>query len=1575
MATSQPAFDEASITAMPLVSGVPDLAETDPQSAAPRFDPQDRAQIDAGVLCAEARKAKEKWQPCSEEQRSTLILAAKWKAANRAIVDACRTVSKADPNRPQKSLDMLANHSALLYQAASETKAALKAMDKLPQVLTGDACCVPRIYAAAQDYWEAVRFDLRSEYLVAFFAALQEDSFFQDAELAALRFSLQLILLERIGALAEVLVSESRISPVSGGDPLQTLLQTLSGLTKFDWKALFETLSETDHILRQDPASAYAQMDAETRDRYHNAVAELAERSSWSEVEIAREAVRLAAAPPEVADPRARERRSHVGYYLIDQGQELIKEAAGYQATLADRVRTTLRRWPTFFYLSAITWFTCGILAAVAAGAGASTSSPGRLAIILLIALIPVTDCAIAITNLLVTHLLQPERLPRLDFSSGIPDNGSTLVAIPILVSSEKQVRQAVKDLEIRYLGNRDRNLHFALVTDLPDSLQPSDKKDDLASLCSSLIEELNEKYKRRSAGSFIHLLRNRSYNFAEKLWMGWERKRGKMLDLNALLLGHADRFPVKAGNLAVLPTIRYVITLDQDTQILTDSARKLVGALAHPLNRAVVDPVKNRVVEGYAILQPRVGVSVRSARRSRLAAIFSGDSTFDVYTRAVSDVYQDLFGSGIFTGKGIYEVETFQQLLENRFPCNTILSHDLIEGAHARVGFISDVELVDDYPSHVSAYTRRKHRWVRGDWQIILWLFPRVPESFGKSVPNPLSIISRWQILDNLRRSLSEVSTFALLLLGWMLWPKQAFFWTMTAVVLTASPICLDFFVSLVGAGRNLLTLSFWKNATTDLAAKFWLLLCRISLLCHQSLIAVDAVVRTTVRMTMTHRRLLQWETAAQAELVPNGGATDPVEMYLAWTIPASIAIAGLLARFFPSSLWIALPFLMLWGTSKVFCDWLSAPYPALAGKISASDQSALRHMSLRTWRFFSEFCNEEENWLIPDVVQVDPPITVHAASTTNLGFLLNAQLAARDLGFLTLSRFVTAAERSLGTIAKLPTYKGHFYNWYDTHTLQPSKPLFISTVDNGNFVCSLWTLKGACAELKAESLFPASLRPGISAHLDAIEDTLAADLRSDSITQSLRDLRGRVDAKGRSQGEWLKTLPQIAAAAGVLERDLATRAPETDAAWWAQSLSSHTRELQEMVLDFAPWLSPEFAELHNLGDILWGLPDTEKLTPETILPVLTNLRSQLVARLNASEVSGQTRSLAVCFSQVLARAIDAAQTMLARLSSLGALADRLADAQDFSMFYSPQKELLSIGYDAEAERLWDCHYDLMMSEARAAFFVGIAKGDVPQKVWFRPGRVMATVQGQAGMLSWTGTMFEYLLPAVWMKLFPNTLLEQAAQTAVLAHRKHGEQKSMPWGLSECSCADKGPSGRYEYRAVGVPDLAMSRINADDLVVSPYSAFLALMIDGPNAASNLREMQDRGWLGAYGFCDAYDFTPDRLRPGNRCEIVACWMAHHQGMSMVAAANALHSNAMQRRFHAEPMVRATERLLQEASRSAPEPISEESNKLDWLKSSIPMVRNFWQSAQSALATQPEKAALPVPDTDRVPGAD
>ncbi|MGC1833427.1 MAG: hypothetical protein WA714_10235, partial [Candidatus Acidiferrales bacterium] len=571
------------------------------------------------------------------------------------------------------------------------------------------------------------------------------------------------------------------------------------------------------------------------------------------------------------------------------------------------------------------------------------------------------------------------------------------------------------------------------------------------------------------------------------------------------------DAFPLKAGNWAALKNIRYVITLDLDTQLPRDAARRLVGTLAHPLNQAVVDAATNTVAEGYGILQPRVDISVRSARRSRFASFLSGDTGYDMYTRAVSDVYQDLFGAGIFTGKGIYEVRTFQKVLEHRFPNNAILSHDLIEGEYARTGLVSDIEVVDDYPSHLSAFTRRKHRWMRGDWQIVFALLPFVRNYFGEIVRNPLSHVSRWKIIDNLRRSLTDFAIFLLLLCGWFAAPPASVYCTLAALGILAFPTYFQFVFSILTGGKALFTKAFWINLCSDFVGAHTTILFRIAFLCHQSLVAVDAVVRTLIRMKFTRRKLLEWETASDAEQDENDGK-HLVDAYLKWTLPLSLAICAMIALVQPSSLLPALPFLLLWGSSNWICKWLNKPQHSGENTVSEDDNALVRNVALRTWRFFREFCNAEENWLIPDIVRENPSLVAHHVSPTNLGLLLNSRLAAHDLGFATLKEFIRDTERTLAVAERLPKFRGHLYNWYSTRTLKPVAPLFVSTVDNGNLLCSLWTLKQGCLDAIKQPLFRPNLWQGILDNVDLLIELLSAEKDGTEVLSAARVLRQQI-------------------------------------------------------------------------------------------------------------------------------------------------------------------------------------------------------------------------------------------------------------------------------------------------------------------------------------------------------------------------------------------------------------------------------------------------------------------------------
>ena len=1471
-----------------------------------------------------ARMEAGSWQAPASKKR-TRFLEGKWKEVRESIETRCQMLRNAvDAGHALNGeAKALADNTGLLRETLREVGEVLQDAVKLAQVESTGYQSVPRAYASVAGYLGAVDYKFDEQTFEQFFITVQETAPFEMAELWHLKPFAEFAVLQRVAERSNEL-GNSQYAGLGQEQPeeeqpgmratanMQTLVASLRTISDADWKELFERINVIEQILRKDPCGAYLQMDFESRDRYRTTITEMAERSNSDEQAIAQTALRLASRLHHAGNERIAERQSHVGYYLVGGGRKSLEREIGYRPTIAERVQRYVMRWPDFSYILGIELVTFALIAAAVMDAGLRVSGFTLVALLLL----PAADCAVALVNQIATTLIPPKVLPKLDFAKGIPAEHTTIVAVPTLLTSETQMRRAVRDLEIRFLANRDSNLHFALLTDPPDAAQQFDERDPLAASCAELIEKLNGKYGREGKGSFFLFHRHRSYNKSERIWMGWERKRGKLLDFNSLLLGQGDSFPVKAGNLAILSDVKYVITLDLDTQLPRDAARRLVGAMAHPLNKAVVDPATNTVVEGYGVLQPRVDISIQSANRSRLAAIFSSDAGFDIYTRAVSDVYQDLFGEGSFTGKGIYEVKTFQQVLQHRFPCNTILSHDMIEGAYARAGLVSDIEVVDDYPSHVSAFSRRKHRWVRGDWQIVFWLLPRVPDFFGKMARNPLSIISRWKILDNLRRSLTEMALFVLFLSGWLFYPKQALYWTVVTLAIIALPTYTQFALTIARARRALFTSTFWRNLAADFGVAQANLFMYIACLCHQSLVTIDAVVRSLVRMTVTHQRLLEWETSAEAE--ERNQKKSPVEIYLEVTPWLSFFVGLFLAVDRPESFMVALPLLVLWGVSKPVVQWLSLP--SRTGKrMEAKDQALLRRSALRTWRMFREFSTPEENWMIPDIVQEPASLIVHRISTTNLGLLLNARLAAMDLGFLTLSEFVADTEKTFESIHRMPKRDGHLYNWYDNRTLEPVQPRFVSTVDNGNLVCCLWTLKQGCLGALTEPLLPNALWKGVADHLDTLEELLRPE-RWDERLPLVQQLKKKVKALGTSPANWAEALPAIERDVVALDKKLAESGPEI--AWWGHELCLRITHLQSSIYDFAPWLVTQFAKYANTRD-MQNILRSERLTLESLPRLAAALDVKLTAILEEEDAGSETHSALRMLRAAIIRSKGVAASMTKRLKIVAAQADELARNMDFTPMFDAKKKALSIGYEVEAERLAPYFYDLLPSEARAATFVAIAKGEIPQDSWLSLERHYTSYQDERVLLSWTGTMFEYLMPMLWMKTYPNTILDETTQAAIRCQQKFAKNLSIPWGISESSCAKLSVDGHYHYQAFGVPGLAINQEKPEDVVVSPYSTFLALLSEPEDAVQNVRTLESMGLLGPYGFYEAVDFTPARLKEGNSFEIVRCWLAHHQGMSLMAVANVLCDGSSQRRFHAEPMVAATERLLHEKAPRIP----------------------------------------------------
>jgi cyclic beta-1,2-glucan synthetase len=1465
--------------------------------AAPDFAELERQAEELAPLLA--------WNPSVQ---TSAFFTVRWNAMAAVLRPVLEKVEK--DGRSESETDdhrWLRENATLLWSQLGNTQNAFKLLNQLPHVNTPRGITIPRAAGIAEAFLHAVEFQFSEDAFLAYLGAYQQTTVLKFNELWALIPSLELVLLEQTAARGKKALENPDVPQKVG-----VCVRSLRDISQMHWKEALDSQIAFDKLLSEDPAGAYSRMDFDSRDLYRARLVKIAENSDSTEMEVAQAALALArnAEKEELGDPRQVLRQCHVGYYLIGPGQEQLHARVGYHPPFSWRIRHFLRTHPDEFYLPGIEILTFSIMSAVVLLLTSTNTPPIMILFAMLLLLLPSSQSAVQVMNYLTTALLRPEILPKLDFSKDVPEDCTTLVAVPALLLSKKQVERLVKSLEVRYLGNHDPNIHFALLTDLADSAVPSNEDDPLVDLCSQLIKELNEKYSAKKMGSFLLLHRHRVYNPREKVWMGWERKRGKLMDLNRLLSGEYDSFPVKAGDLSLLERVRFVITLDADTEMPRGSAQRLIGTLAHPLNQAIVDPDKNIVVAGYGILQPRVRVSVQSASRSRLANIYSGQTGMDIYTHAVSDVYQDLYCEGIFAGKGIYEVPIVQRVLEHRFPQNALLSHDLIEGAYARAGLVTDIEVIEDYPSHYSAYNRRKHRWLRGDWQITSWLFPHVPDETGRKVRNPISLVSQWKILDNLRRSLVEPATFLLFVLSWLTLPVSARNWTISAVCILFVPVWFEFIFTLVRSvaerklaiARDALRTLFVANFNVFLSFVF---------LAHQMLVSMDAVVRTLVRRMFTRQRLLEWETAAEAEI--GGQKRTPVDIYLDWIPLIVVCLGGLVYVVRRPAFFSALPILTLWASSKLVSVWLNRPPQLYRSEASDKDKQFLRTAAVRTWRYFAEFSTHEHNWLIPDNVQEEPFLVAPRVSPTNVGLLLNARQAACELGYLTSQEFVELSAKTLRTLWGMQRYRGHLYNWYDTRTLEPLPPLFISSVDSGNLVASLWTLQQGCLQLLDEAVLRPELADGFVDYLRTLADLKAFPSA----------LLHKIEEK--SQGEdWEQSLLRFPRKA--LERISAAEESgkhETNLKWFSSQALERLKHFAQSIVRLTPWKLLDFAELRNERVID---PPPDNINLKALPEALTRFESRLQRTIDnlAPNAAGKEKDqnphrvlLQRLLSMVSGARMDAAR-LVQELQAVSSEAGKLADEMSFGFLWSRRRKLLSIGFDGGEKILHDACYDLLASEARTACFIAIAKDEIPQETWFLLSRSRIVDRGRAVLLSWTGTMFEYMMPAIWMKTYPGTLLDASQHGAILSQQEFTASKRIPWGISESSFATRDAAGNYGYHAFGIPQLAIFHSDINGLVISPYSTLLSLNATPKAALDNLRRMSHDGWFGDYGFYESADYTASRDRIWrHEYELIRCWMAHHQGMSLLAIANFLADGVVQGWFHSHPRVQATELLLDE----------------------------------------------------------
>ena len=1241
---------------------------------------------------------------------------------------------------------------------------------------------------------------------------------------------------------------------------MANLIGSLRLIATFDWSEFFESVSLVEQVLQRDPAGVYGQMDFRSRDRYRHAVEELAAPTGEGEMLIALKSIERAR-QVHIRTPESR--ASHVGYHLIGGGRRQFERSVAWHPPLRLRVRRQFFRSATPIYLGAIGLGTAIPVAIAVAYAAAQGWRGVPLALVALLTIVPTSELAIQLVQRMVSYLIPPRRLPRLELSK-VPSTARTMVIVPTMFDSVERVLDLISHLEVQALGNLDAHIHFALLSDFPDApTETLDRDDEILDAARSGIAALNARHAQAGANRFFLFHRMRQWNQREGLWMGWERKRGKIEEFNRLLRGATDTsFTVSVGDLSVLPDIKYCITLDSDTRLPRGIAHELIGVIIHPLNRAEFDPRVGRVTDGYGILQPRVSVTFMSAAGSLFARLYSGHTGVDPYSTAVSDTYQDLFDEGIFTGKGLYDVDAFTAALEGMVPENALLSHDLFEGLHARVALVSDVELVDEYPSSVLTHARRQHRWIRGDWQILAWLFPFVPSRNGFK-RNTLSVIARWKVLDNLRRSLVTPTLLALLVAGWMVLPGRPWAWTTMVMVIAASQLLPVLARLLVGPSRAqsvpVFVSNLWRDAATALAQVFL----SVTFLAFHAFDTVHAISITLIRLVITKRRLLEWETAAATAARAAGLVGQRSRRFIA-EMAASPIFAALLAGVMlvreRSALPVAAPFLILWLVAPLIAYWLSVPVGERVRPLSPRERRVLRRTARRTWRYFETFVTAEDGWLAPDNIQEvsGPPLVAHRTSPTNIGMSLLSTLAAHDLGYLTTATLVERVGATLLTLESLERHEGHFLNWYDTSSLAPLHPRYVSTVDSGNLAGALIALAQGLLDLKEHPQTRAQ-------RLSGLADTA--------------DLLARASAAHSPRLGSRETVTAVNA----LARSLGAEARKSDSA------------------------DPE--ALHAL----WA---------------------QLTSAVEAAGLTGEqdpNDDLAYWCGAVLKTADSLDSPPPASPGLLDALARRLAslvDAMRFDFLYDRRRRIFSIGYrlpDAEGPgRLDTSFYDLLASEARLASFVAIAKGDVPQHHWFHLGRLVTSVNGRATLISWGGTMFEYLMPQLLMRSFPGTLLDQSCRASVRRQIEYGRQRGVPWGISEAAYAFTDREGNYQYRAFGVPGLGLKRGLATDLVIAPYATALASLITPSAAAENLERLASMGVEGRFGFFESLDYTPRGREIDERAEapssgatIVRAYFAHHQGMSLVALANVVCEDAFVERFHADLRIQATELLLQE----------------------------------------------------------
>ncbi|MBK8584683.1 MAG: cyclic beta 1-2 glucan synthetase [Bacteroidetes bacterium] len=1284
-------------------------------------------------------------------------------------------------------------------------------------------------------------------------------------------------------------------------------IDSLRLLSAMDWRDFVEEHSVVENVLRKDPSGVYPRMDFTTRDQFRHVVEHVAQKSKLSEEEIAQIVLRLA--EERAQSNSIRDRQAHVGFYLIGKGLMETRKAAKIPQTFFNNMRFMMRRRALFLYLSAVFVLTTLLTAGVFYFIRNEELGKIVLSAILVLAFVSLSQLVITLVNFLTTLIVKPRLLARMDFSEGIPTEFKTLVIIPSMLTNSDDIDELVEALEVRYLANQDPNLQFGLLTDFTDAnseVLPRDQK--MLDQVRRGIDELNVKYGYNESEMFFLFHRPRRWNKDEKIWMGYERKRGKLAELNAILRGNGyDRFSFIIGKTDTLLDIKYVITLDADTQLPRGAAWKLIASMAHPLNRAFYNEKKQRVTQGYGILQPRVAVSLPDITASNFAKLHGNEPGIDPYTRASSDVYQDLFFEGSFIGKGIYDVDIFEKALGGKFPENRILSHDLIEGCYTRSGLISDVQLFEKYPSTYRADVKRRTRWIRGDWQIAAYFTPFIPNQNHKWKTNSLSALSRWKIFDNIRRSLVPIALTIFMLTAWIVL-KHPFFWTLVISSIIVFPIVISSVWQLFKRQKDIVftqhIILFSLNASGVFVQIVFTLIC----LPYEAFYTFLAIVRTTWRMVVSHKKLLEWNPSAIEERTnPSGLTASFISM---WFEPV-LALGTMWYMFvnFPNRVAIAIPILILWLTSPFVTWWMSRPLSRKSSSLSLSQIAYLRVLARKTWGFFERYVTEEDNWLPPDNFQERPtPVVAHRTSPTNVGLYLLSNLTAVDFGYMSVSRMLARTQHTFDTLNILPKHNNHLYNWYDTVSLDPLMPKYISTVDNGNFVGHLMTLKQGFLEILDQKTFDQNIFIGIRDTFIVLSENLNDEDRN-SLSSFGSKVNQACESSFSSINDALISLKDLSAQFASDCNKIQFQA-FSQAEWWKGILTDQIEGMFENMDVLKPWL------------LLSSCPDKFKNLIQITNPSLNEIsklsvylpREIKIKRDEATSI--EENEWLDLLLKALEEAGSLADTRISIIDDLIHECDDLSNIE-WDFLYDRSKHLFTIGYKPDEYQLDPSYYDLLASESRLATFVGIAQGKLPEESWFALGRLVSNPGRKPVLLSWSGSMFEYLMPLLVMPNYENTLLDRTYKTSVARQIEYGNQRGVPWGNSESGYNLTDINSNYQYHAFGTPGLGLKRGLGEELVVAPYATVLALMVEPEKAFKNLEVMTTEGFEGDYGFYEAIDYTPARLPRGQNNAIIYSYMAHHQGMSLLSLSYLLLNQPMQRRFEAEPRFKASLLLLQE----------------------------------------------------------